>query len=275
VGYDVTIPEADYAQQLAQANYLLELDQSKLPNFKNISAPFQNPWYDPGAKHSIPYSIWTTGIFWNKKALGPMTGSWNDLWKSAAKAKGKIWLLDDMKEVIGMSLLRNHQPISSTDKSQVDRATAEVLKLKPAVRGFTTLTDPMTSGQGVMQHFWSGTSYQVLSQVKHPEQWSFETAKEGVPVGSDAVVIPKNAPHKNTAQLFLNWLLAPENASINPLATGYPMMTAASLATYGKMVKQYPFLKITIPEVQHGEHFTPLSGSALAMYSANWAKIKA
>ncbi len=36
-----------------------------------------------------------------------------------------------------------------------------------------------------------------------------------------------------------------------------------------------PWLKITIPEVAKGQHFAPLSGSALNLYSNEWAKIKA
>ena len=132
VKYDVTFPEADYADQLVQANYLLPLDDSKIPNLKNIASPFHDPWYDAGAKHSVPYAIWTTGLMWNKKVLGPMTGSWDDIWNSAAKAKGKLWLLDDMKEVIGMSLLRNGKPISSTNSADVQAAAANVLKLKGA-----------------------------------------------------------------------------------------------------------------------------------------------
>jgi spermidine/putrescine transport system substrate-binding protein len=275
VKYDVTFPEADYADQLVQANYLLPLDDSAIPNLKFVAKPFQNPWYDANAKHSVPYAIWTTGIFWNKKTLGPMTGSWNDLWTNTAKTKGKLWLLDDMKEVIGMSLLRDGKPISSTNSGDVKTAAANVLKLKSAVRGYTSVTNQITSGLSVMSHLWSGTSYQALTQLKNASDWQYEIAKEGVPVGSDTIVIPKNAPHPNTAMLFLNWMLAPENSSANPPYIGYPMMTTAGISAYAKLVVKYPWLKITIPEVAKGQHFQPLSGSALSLYSSQWAKIKA
>ena len=216
VKYDVTFPEADYADQLVQAKYLLPLDESKIPNLQYVAKPFQNPWYDAGAKYSVPYAIWTTGIFWNKKALGPMTGSWNDLWNTTAKTKGKLWLLDDMKEVIGMSLLRDGKPISSTKSGDVKTAASNVLKLKSSVRGFTSVADQVKNGQSVMSHLWSGTSFQALLALKSPSDWQYETAKEGIPVGSDTIVIPKNAPHPNTAMLFLNWMLAPQNSAANP-----------------------------------------------------------
>ena len=144
VKYDVTFPEADYADQLVAANYLLPLDDSKIPNLKYIASPFHDPWYDAGAKHSVPYAIWTTGLLWNRKVLGPMTNSWSDIWNNASKAKGKLWLLDDMKEVIGMSLLRDGKPISSTSSSDVQTAAANVLKLKSSIRGYTTVTNQIT-----------------------------------------------------------------------------------------------------------------------------------
>jgi spermidine/putrescine transport system substrate-binding protein len=275
VKYDVTFPEADYADQLVAAKYLLPLDDSKIPNLQYVAKPFQNPWYDAGAKYSVPYAIWTTGIFWNKKLLGPMTGSWNDLWNNTAKTKGKLWLLDDMKEVIGMSLIRDGKPISSTQSGDVQTAASNVLKLKSSVRGFTSVADQVKSGQSVMSHLWSGTSFQALLALKSPTDWQYEVGKEGVPVGSDTMVIPKNAPHPNTAMLFVNWMLAPENSAANPPYIGYPMMTNAGISAYAKLVKKYPWLKITVPEVEKGQHFTPLSGSALSLYSAQWAKIKA
>ena len=92
------------------------------------------------------------------------------------------------------------------------------------------MTNQITGGESVMSHFWSGTSYQALQQLKDASDWQFETIKDGIPVGSDTIVIPKNAPHPNTAMLFLNCMLAPENSAANPPYIGYPMMTNAGTA---------------------------------------------
>ena len=65
----------------------------------------------------------------------------------------------------------------------------------------------MANGTSWLTHMWSGTVYQALLVMKHPETLHYQTNKEGVPVGSDTMVVLKNAPHPNTAQLFLNWML--------------------------------------------------------------------
>ena len=115
----------------------------------------------------------------------------------------------------------------------------------------------MANGTSWLTHMWSGTVYQALLVMKHPETLHYQTNKEGIPVGSDTIVVLKNAPHPNTAQLFVNWMLAPENSSQNVKQIGYPMMTTAGLKTYDGLTKKYPWLKVTTGEVEHGQRFKP------------------
>ena len=122
-----------------------------------------------------------------------------------------------------MSLLRLHYGINSGSSSQVGKATGEVVKLKPRLRGFTSVNTEMANGTSWLTHMWSGTVYQALLVMKHPETLHYQVNKEGVPVGSDTLMIPKNAPHPNTALLFLDYMLRPESSAANTKAIGYPM----------------------------------------------------
>ena len=163
-----------------------------------------------------------------------------------------------------------------TDKSsQVGKATGEVVKLKPRLRGFTSVNTEMANGTSWLTHMWSGTVYQALLVMKHPETLHYQVNKEGVPVGSDCLVIPKNAPHPNTAMLFLDYLLRPESSAANTKAIGYPMQTKTGLKTYAGLVEKYPWLQVTFDEVVHGKHFLPQTGSGLQLWDTAWAKIKA
>ena len=97
---------------------------------------------------------------------------------------------------------------------------------------------------------WSGTTYQALLASKTPELLRYQVNKEGTPVGSDTMMMLKNAPHPNTAMLFIDWMLRPENSVQNVGVIGYPMMTTAGLKTYSGLTKKYPWLKITTAEVR-------------------------
>ena len=90
VKYDVAFPEAQTAAQLVKADFLAPLDHSKLTNWSQVNSAFHNPWYDPGAKYTVPYAIWTTGIAWRTDKVKGMTGSWNDLFNHPEAAEAHL-----------------------------------------------------------------------------------------------------------------------------------------------------------------------------------------
>jgi spermidine/putrescine transport system substrate-binding protein len=275
VKYDVAFPEAQTAALLVKANLLAPLDHSKITNWSQVNGAFHNPWYDAGAKFTVPYAIWTTGIAWRTDKVKGMTGSWNDLWNHPEAAK-HTYLLDDMREVIGMGLLdTGTKDVNSTSSSAIGKSQSRVLQLKQRLRGFTSLNTEMANGTSWLTHMWSGTVYQALLVMKHPETLHYQTNKEGVPVGSDTMVQLKNAPHPNTATLFLNYMLRPENSSLNVSYIGYPMMTSSGLKTYDGLTKKYPWLKVTTDEVQHGQKFRPQDAKTLQLWTTAWSKIQA
>lgn len=275
VKYDVAFPEAQTAAQLVKAGFLAPLDHSKLSNWSQVNSAFHNPWYDAGAKYTVPYAIWTTGIAWRTDKVKGMTGSWNDLFTHPEAAK-HTYLLDDFREVLGMGLLETGtKDVNSTSSSAVGKSQAKILSLKPRLRGFTSVNTEMASGTSWLTHMWSGTVYQALLVMKHPETLHYQTNKEGIPVGSDTMVQLKNAPHPNTATLFLNYMLRPENSSANVKTIGYPMMTTAGLKTYDGLTKKHPWLKVTTAEVEHGQRFKPQDPKTLQLWNTAWSKIQA
>jgi spermidine/putrescine transport system substrate-binding protein len=275
VKYDVAFPEAQTAAQLVQAKLLAPLDHDALANWGQVNEAFHNPWYDAGAKFTVPYAIWTTGIAYRTDKVKGMTGSWKDLWNHPEAAK-HTYLLDDFREVLGMGLLATGtKDVNSKSSSAVGKAQSEILKLKPRLRGFTSLNTEMANGTSWLTHMWSGTVYQALLASKHPELLKYQVNKEGIPVGSDTMVQFKNAPHPNTASLFIDYMLRPENSSANVKVIGYPMMTTAGLKTYGELTTKYPWLKVTTAEVEHGQRFKPQDPKTLQLWNTAWSKIQA
>ena len=87
--YDIIFPSAQWVQKLNAANQLYPIDHSSLENAAAIFDHydyFTDPWYDPGSAHSVPFTMYKTGIAWRKDKLGDqLTGSWNDLWNETAE----------------------------------------------------------------------------------------------------------------------------------------------------------------------------------------------
>jgi spermidine/putrescine transport system substrate-binding protein len=277
IPYDVTFPTMDFVDQLVKANALQPIDHTQLANWSEVPSYFNDPWYDSKALYSVPYALWTTGICWRTdKVNTSLAGSWSDFWTLAPTYSGKIFLLDDFQETLGMSLLRNKNDVNSGKKNELDNAVAEILKIKGNLRGFSTddITN-LVSGNAWVHHAWSGDVYQVINQVNNPEVFKYETASEGVPTGNDTFVIPKNAKHPGTALKFIDWMLAPENATNNVNYFGYPQVTTTGIAAYSKLVTQYPFLSLTLDQAIHGLREIVPTGSKLQLWDSEWTKVKA
>jgi len=277
IPYDITFPTGDFVEILVAADQLTPIDHTQLENWSEVPSYFNDPWYDKKGIHSVPYAMWTTGIAWRTDQVpDTLAGSWNDLWTLAPKYPGKVFLLDDFQETIGMSLLRLKYDVNSGKKDEVNKAADEVLKIKPQVGKFSTddITN-MVSGGAAVHHAWSGDIYQVISQVDKPEIWRYETCSEGVPTGNDTFVIPKNAKHPGTAMKFIDWMLAPENAASNVEYFGYPMVTTAGIAAFQKLVADLPFLSLTLDQAIHGLREIVPTGAKLQLWNSAWTKIKA
>ncbi|MDQ6876883.1 MAG: extracellular solute-binding protein [Candidatus Dormibacteraeota bacterium] len=277
IPYDITFPTMDYVDQMVKANALLPIEHAQLANWGEVPSYFNNPWYDPHALYSVPYAIWTTGIAWRTDMVSDsLAGSWNDIWTLAPKYSGKFFLLDDFQEVLGMSLLRLGYDVNSGNRGQLDKAVDEIRKIKPHLRNWVSNEIPgLLDGSVGFSHAWSGDVFQVVSQAAKPEIYRYETAKEGVPTGNDTFVIPKNAKHPGTALKFIDWMLAPENATTNVDFFGYPQVTTTGITAYQKLIDKFPFLSLTLDQAIHGLREIVPTGSKKQLWDSEWTKVKA
>jgi spermidine/putrescine transport system substrate-binding protein len=272
--YDVIFPDQSYAPKLIAANQLLKIDKSKLRNYDNVWDFFHDPAYDPGAEHTVPYGLYATGVIWNEDKISGMKGSWDDLFRT--DAKGKIYMLDDFQECLGMANLRQGFDLSTVDPDEIEKSKQMLIDQKSLLRGYSTDDiQNMINGNAWIHHGWNGDVVNLRNQVKNPESYRFEKAKEGFPVGSDTMAIPANAEHPGTALLFIDFMLDPENASQNVEYFGYPMAVTGAEAAFSKIAKNDPAVSITVDDVKNGQQFANLTGKDKALWDRAWTEVKA
>ena len=90
--------------------YTQELDHGNLPNLANLTPSLQDPDFDPGRKFSVPWQGGFAGICWNKEAIPGGLASVADLWNS--ELKGRVGVLSEMRDTIGLIMLQNGVDIS-------------------------------------------------------------------------------------------------------------------------------------------------------------------
>jgi spermidine/putrescine transport system substrate-binding protein len=86
------------------------LNLDYIPNLqKNIWPQLVDPFYDGESRYTVPYTCYSTGIAWRadkiKEDIAGMDQPWDIFWESQAYS-GKVALLSENRETIGMALLR-------------------------------------------------------------------------------------------------------------------------------------------------------------------------
>lgn len=203
-GYDVIIPSDYTVAIMIKQDMLEQIDVTKLSNFGNLDPRFTNRDYDPGNKYTIPYQWGTSGLVYDKTTVPSEPKSWSDLWDPAYK--GRLVLLDDEREVMGMALRVLGFDPNTTKEDELNQAEQKLIELKPNILKFDS-DAPETaiiSGEAFAGMVYNGNASLALAEDPNVV---YICPTEGCSIWFDNLAIPKGAPHKDAALLFLDWVL--------------------------------------------------------------------
>ena len=109
---------------MIELGWLEKLDKSAIPNIKNLQPVQQHPSWDPNRDYSLPWQSGMTGIGYDPKLVGGDITSVDEL-LTDPKLKGKVTLLTEMADSVGLVMLANgDDPTKVTDatfKKAIDR----------------------------------------------------------------------------------------------------------------------------------------------------------
>ncbi|OEU87494.1 ABC transporter substrate-binding protein [Streptomyces abyssalis] len=276
--YDIIFPTAKWAERLVQGHRLRRIDHSRLRNADAVLSRydfFTDPWYDPGSRHTLPFTMYKTGIGWRKDKIGDeLSGSWDDLW--LPRAMGRVFVLDDRDEVLGLAALKRGLDVSTSDEDDLGEITATLRSLRPHLRGFSSNSyNNLLTGDAVMTQAWSGDMAAMLNQAKDQSVFGFEVAEEGAPLNSDCYAIPSDAPHPGTAMLFIDYMLRPENVRRNIEYIGYPMPVGGTEDTYAALVEPFPACVVFSGDLKDDLYFRNGDDRAERARDTAWTRVKA
>jgi len=254
---------------------LAKFDRGLLRNNDNISSFYDSPWWDPNNDLGVPYTYYTTGIAWREDEVSGMTGSWNDLMNP--DGAGRMFILDDFQEAIGEANLINGWDLNTADPNELDVSKQTLLDQKEFARGISTnSTQNLVNGTAVIHQAWNGDIVNVRNQVDNPEDFSYETCKEGVPVGSDLMCIPITARSPGTALKFMDWVIQPDNAAQNVMWNGYPQPVDGGKQAFASLVKDEPSIDVNLEALGDGGMEYRLDNpDDRALWNQVWTEVKA
>ncbi len=135
-GYDLIWPSVHMNDIMLQLDLLEKTSINQVKGFENIDPGALRSKQDPKADYCLPYAWGPVGIFYNKKVVGGDIKSWKEFFDFAAKNPGKITLLDDLRETLGVGLIMNGKSVNSRDPEDIKLAEEFVLSKNPMWRPF-------------------------------------------------------------------------------------------------------------------------------------------
>lgn len=209
--YDLAVP-GDYMVKIMSEEGLLDkISQSELKNFGNIEDKWLNVSYDPGRKHSIPYQWGSTSFSVDRDVYKGDIRTTDILFDPPSQLSGKINMLDSQGEVLALASLHLDIEQCSRDRGKLKKLNQLLQDSKKhwASFGSDIAKDVLVSGDAAAGMIYNGFSAKARSEKPSIE---YSYPKQGFIVWMDNIVLLKDAPNRENALKFMDFMLRPENA---------------------------------------------------------------
>lgn len=228
--YDVICPSDYMIQKMIQNDLLQEVNFDKMPNAKaNIEEQYyiQSRDFDPENKYSIPYCWGTVGILYNKTMVDDPVDSWSILWDE--KYKDNILMQNSVRDAMMVALKLKGYSMNTLDETELTAAKNALIEQKPLVQAYVIdqVRDKMIGSEAALGVIYSGEA--IYTQRENADL-EYVIPKEGTNVWIDSWVIPKNAPNKENAEKFIDFMCRGDIALLNFEYITYSTPNAAARA---------------------------------------------
>lgn len=271
-GYDVVEPSSYYIERMQRQNMLEVLDKTQLPNYKNLDPFFLNQSYDPDSKYSIPFLWGVTGIVINTDYYKPSdVKRWTDF--LSAKFFNQLMLLDEARGVFSPALRMLGYSINDTDPAHLQSAFFKLKQLLPNVRLFNSdaAVSILIDEDANVGMAWNGD---IVKAVQENPKLQFIFPEDGFEMWVDNFVILKDAPHKENAYRFLNFLMRPDIAMAVSLEVTYATANAEGRKLLPARLRDNPILYPSYAVLKKGEFQSDIGDDAAGLIEKYWELLK-
>ena len=227
-GYDVVVNSNQFASRLTPIGVYEKLDYSRLDNIRHLDPEIvdKTDAYVNTRGYSIPYHWGTTGYAWNVELVRerlpdhPMD-SGDVLFDPEVVAKLAdcgVTLLDGPTDMFPAVLSYLGRDPNAVDDESLAAAEAQLKLVRPYIRYFSNqkMQIDLPSQEVCVAMSWSGDYATAAKRARDAGidiELRYTMPKEGSRMWVDGLYIPTDAPHKDNAYLFMNFLMRPKIAA--------------------------------------------------------------
>ena len=215
-GWDIIALSDWVVTRMNRGGWLEELDWSLLPTARqNMLPAFDDPIFDPGNAHSVPWQGGVTGVaYYPDKVPNGKIERFDDLWNE--ELAGHVGMMTEMVDSVSLTLLSlGVEPVQATIED-VQRAQEKLIEQREAgiVRSYygQDYIDALTGGDTWASMAWSGDVFYYKYLGGYPDL-EFVVPEEGGMLWTGPLEIPQGAAHPTDAHAFMDFYYQPEIAA--------------------------------------------------------------
>jgi spermidine/putrescine transport system substrate-binding protein len=270
-GYDVITPSSYMVKSLHKEGMLETLLRGELPNTANLDKDYLKTALDPEMDHSVPYMMAPTVLAYLKSKVPDAKHTWRLL--ERPELKGRITMLNDMRETLGAALKALGFSLNSSDPAQLAAARDLCIQWKKNLAKYENeqYKTGIASGEFWLVHGYAGDIMQVMEENPDIDQFIPE---EGTAFSCDDLVILKGSKQSSLAHAFINFLCDPKVAAENMEEVSYRAPNTAAYALVSEEFRANPVL-FPPPEVFAKCQVLDDLGEHLPLWTKTWDEVKA
>lgn len=276
VAYDIACPSDYMISRMIENGMLSEIDYDKMPNAKkNIGAQYyeQARGFDPENKYAIPYCWGTVGILYNKTLVDEPITRWAQLWDE--KYADNILMQDSVRDAFMVAEKLNGDSMNTLDPAELTAAKNLLIEQKPLVQAYVVdqVRDKMIGGEAAIGVIYSGEA--IYTQKENPDL-VYVIPEEGTNVWIDSWVILKNAPNKENAEKFIDFMCRADIALMNfdYITYSTPNVAARELIE-DESIKYSEIAFPDLSQYNNLETYVYLGEDGDSLYNELWKEVKA
>jgi spermidine/putrescine transport system substrate-binding protein len=215
IGYDVVTPTDWMAARWIRLGYTQKFDAANIPNKSNILDSLASPSFDPNREQSLTWQGIMAGFGWNTAKNPKGIRTLDELF--APQNKGKIVVLSEMRDTIGIILLAQGVNLQTVTEDQYMNAVDYMAKQISDgwIRGVKAneYAEDLTSGDATAVIGWSGDMF--ILKAENEGKFDFAIPESGGTISGDNLMIPStaSAEGKANAEKLINFYYDPAIAA--------------------------------------------------------------
>ncbi len=270
-GFDIVVPSSQVMDIWIKEGLLLEARPDQMENFKNVDPRWVDVPFDPGRKYTAPWVWGSTGVTVNTSVYKGDINTSNMFMDPPAEVAGKVNVVPEMTDVMALALFNIGAEQCTADLPTLKKVRDKMLAAKATWVSISYSNENQwATGEFLSGVNWSGAS--MRGRLLNPAV-QFGFPKEGFPLWMDSVGIVADAKNVDNAKLFMNFIMAPENAALISNFNRYSNGILGSEAFMTDEVKNAPEVKVPEELLKNGRFLTSCPPEVQALHTKIWTEV--